>query len=189
VLELTYTAWDLQPFADDVWSDADEVLRQAMAAQWEENTRATGGHGDARPPDWLAVQREFLGRWAEVDAKGGTEGASADSAASGGAGGPQRRSGGKRASSGSSEPFPYPPFKWAAERRGVLQAELDAIYARLYGLTERELRYVLDPTDVYGEDFPGETFRVLKEKEMKTYGEYRTKRLVLEAWARLGGAP
>jgi hypothetical protein len=31
----------------------------------------------------------------------------------------------------------------------------------------------------------GETFRVLKEKEEKQCGEYRTRRLVLEAWDRL----
>jgi len=36
-------------------------------------------------------------------------------------------------------------------------------------------------------DFPGETFRVLKEKEIKKYGEYRTQRLVLEAWDRMFG--
>jgi hypothetical protein len=35
---------------------------------------------------------------------------------------------------------------------------------------------------VYGDDFSGETFRVLKEKEIKVYGEYRTRRLVLEKW-------
>jgi hypothetical protein len=34
----------------------------------------------------------------------------------------------------------------------------------------------------FGPDFPGETFRVLKEKEEREYGEYRTRRLVLEAW-------
>jgi hypothetical protein len=34
----------------------------------------------------------------------------------------------------------------------------------------------------YGEDFTGETVRVLKEKEVKQFGEYRTRRLVLEAW-------
>lgn len=34
-------------------------------------------------------------------------------------------------------------------------------------------------------DFPGETFRVLKEKEIRQYGEYRTRRLVLEAWESL----
>jgi hypothetical protein len=48
------------------------------------------------------------------------------------------------------------------------------------------VRYILDPKEVYGEDFPGETFRVLKEKEIKQFGEYRTRRLVLEAWDGLG---
>jgi len=32
-----------------------------------------------------------------------------------------------------------------------------------------------------GHDFPGERFRVLKKKEEREYGEYRTRRLVLEA--------
>ena len=66
-----------------------------------------------------------------------------------------------------------------------LLANGDAIYAKLYGLTTEELRYILDPQDVYGPDFPGETFRVLKEKEIRLYGEYRTRRLVLKAWERL----
>lgn len=78
------------------------------------------------------------------------------------------------------------PFAWDEERRAVLRAELDAWYAALYGLTRDELRYVLDPSDVYGPEFPGETFRVLKEREVKQYGEYRTRRLVLAAWDRLG---
>ncbi len=51
-----------------------------------------------------------------------------------------------------------------------------------YGLTRDELRYILDPKDIHGPDFPGETFRVLKEKEEKQYGEYPTRRLALEAW-------
>jgi hypothetical protein len=33
--------------------------------------------------------------------------------------------------------------------------------------------------------FPGKTFHVLKEKETAKFGEYRTRRLVLEAWDRL----
>jgi len=33
-----------------------------------------------------------------------------------------------------------------------------------------------------GADYPSETFRVLKEREQRAYGEYRTRRLVLEAW-------
>lgn len=77
------------------------------------------------------------------------------------------------------------PFRWDENRRAVLRAELDALYAKLYGLTYDELRYILDPQDVYGPDYPGETFRVLKEKEIKKYGEYRTRRLVLEAWERM----
>jgi hypothetical protein len=80
-----------------------------------------------------------------------------------------------------------PPFTWDEERRPFLRAELDAYYAHLYGLNRDELRYILDPQDVYGPDFPGETFRVLKEKEIRNLGEYRTKRLVLEAWDRLFG--
>jgi hypothetical protein len=81
------------------------------------------------------------------------------------------------------------PFRWDEVRRALLRAELDAYYAALYGLTRDELRYILDPQDVYGPDFPGETFRVLKQNEIKKYGEYRTRRLVLEAWDRLGLEP
>jgi len=74
------------------------------------------------------------------------------------------------------------PFKWDDKRRAKIRAELDAKYAQLYGLTRDELRYILDPADIYGADFPSETFRVLKNREVKQYGEYRTQRLVLAAW-------
>ncbi|ABX04601.1 MAG TPA: hypothetical protein DEF47_02145 [Herpetosiphon sp.] len=129
VLELVYTAWDLQPFAADVWAELDETGRQALLAQNAECNR------DA-PPEWFSPR----------------------------------------------DGFALPPFRWSDERRAVLRAELDARIARLYGLSRDELRYILDPAEVYGPDFPGETFRVLKEKELKQYGEYRTRRLVLEAW-------
>jgi hypothetical protein len=78
-----------------------------------------------------------------------------------------------------------PPFPWDEDRRAVLRAELDAWYARAYGLTSDELRYILDPADVKGADYPSETFRVLKDKEIRAYGEFRTRRLVLEAWERM----
>jgi len=78
-----------------------------------------------------------------------------------------------------------PPFPWDPDRRALLRAELDAYFARLYGLTRDELRYILDPAEVYGEDYPSETFRVLKNNEIRQFGEYRTRRLVLEAWDRL----
>lgn len=74
------------------------------------------------------------------------------------------------------------PFPWNPERRTQLRAELDAYFARLYGLTREELQYVLDPTDIVGKEYPTETFRVLKEREAEPSGGYRTQRLVLEAW-------
>lgn len=64
-------------------------------------------------------------------------------------------------------------------------------------MTPREVEDILnpweeerDPLDATGyaaraaaSDCPGETFRVLKEKELAEFGEYRTRRLVvLEAW-------
>ena len=82
---------------------------------------------------------------------------------------------------GAQQPWIYNP-----ERRAVLQAELDAIFAHLYGLNTEDLRYILDPEDVCGKGCINETFRVLKDNELRQYGEYRTKRLVLEAWNRFG---
>ena len=146
VLELTYTAWDMKPFADDIWAEADESLRSAISKQWEENANLTANNKNASQPDWLEILYSL------------------------------------NPDNPNKHACPLPPFIWNEDRRARLKAELDAFYARLYGLTEEELRYILDPQDVFGKDFPGETFRVLKEKEIKQFGEYRTKRLVLEAW-------
>lgn len=167
VVELTYTSWDIKSFADDVWKEADDELRAHIQQQWEENRTATGGHTWS-PPEWC-----------EIDPEG----------------------------------CPLPPFKWDEDRRAVLKAELDAIYTRLYSLNRKQLRYILDPADLTPKEledildpweevtnpvdregyanraaqstFPGETFRVLKEKEIRQFGEYRTRRLVLEAWERM----
>jgi len=78
-----------------------------------------------------------------------------------------------------------PPFTWDEDRRARLRAELDAFYARAYSLTRDELRYILDPADVKGPDYPSETFRVLKTNEIRRFGEYRTARLVLSAYDKL----
>ena len=78
-----------------------------------------------------------------------------------------------------------PPFAWDEYRRAQLRADLHAFHARAYGLTRDELGYILDPADVKGPDYPSETFRVLKEKEIRHHGEYRTRRLVLAAWDRM----
>lgn len=78
------------------------------------------------------------------------------------------------------------PYVYDTDRRAVLQAELDAIFSHLYGLTTEELRYILDPEDICGQGCINETFRVLKDNEIRQFGEYRTKRLVLDAWNRFG---
>jgi hypothetical protein len=81
-----------------------------------------------------------------------------------------------------------PPFGWNGDHRARLRAELDAWIARLYGLTRDELRYILDPADIMGPEYPSETFRVLKENEddkKRGFGEYRTSRLILDAWDRI----
>lgn len=64
--------------------------------------------------------------------------------------------------------FPYPPFKWDEERRARLRAELDAIYAHLYGLTSEDLDYIL------------ETFPIVKKKDVEKYGCYKTKEMILQ---------
>ena len=80
----------------------------------------------------------------------------------------------------------HDPYFFDIDRRAILQAELDALFAHLYGLTSEDLHYILDPEDVCGEGCINETFRVLKTSEIRQFGEYRTKRLVLEAWERFG---
>lgn len=59
----------------------------------------------------------------------------------------------------------------AAPTRQQLRAEIDAVVARdVFGLSRAELEYVLD------------TFPIVKRKDEECYGEYRTKRLILEAY-------
>jgi hypothetical protein len=81
------------------------------------------------------------------------------------------------------------PFDWDEDRRAKLRSELDAWYARAYGLTRDELRYVLDPTDARGPDYPSETFRVLRKNEIARFDEYQTARLVLASYDALTKHP
>ncbi len=64
------------------------------------------------------------------------------------------------------------PIIWNSKQRHILMAELDAIFALMYGVDRNELDYILD------------TFFVLREKELRRYGEYRTKRLVMRAFGK-----
>ena len=68
------------------------------------------------------------------------------------------------------------PFVWSDERRLQLIAKLDAIYARLYGITKEQF------------DFIFESFPSTKRQEMEKYGEFRSKRLALEFFDQLSSS-
>jgi hypothetical protein len=91
-------------------------------------------------------------------------------------------------------PLIFPGDAFATPHVCCLLGSLDSLcldYAarQKVGGTQMDLHYVkqlpvlLLPAET-ALDFPGETFRVLKNKEEKAFGEYRTRRLVLEAWER-----
>jgi hypothetical protein len=63
-----------------------------------------------------------------------------------------------------------PPFRWNEERRFLLRCELDAAYFHLYGIDRDDVDYIM------------ETFPIVKRKDEKPYGEYRTKRVILEIY-------
>ena len=52
----------------------------------------------------------------------------------------------------------------------MLRAELDAAFFHLYGVSREDIDYILD------------TFPVVRRKDEARYGEYRTKRLILEIY-------
>lgn len=68
------------------------------------------------------------------------------------------------------------PFRWDADRRALLRAELDAGFLHVYGLNRDEAEHVLD------------SFPVVRKYEERDFGEYRTRRLVLEAYDRMAEA-
>jgi len=61
-------------------------------------------------------------------------------------------------------------FVWNSDRRDYLRAELDGAYFHLYGLDRRSVEHVMD------------SFSILKKKDLYKFGEFRTKRLILEAY-------
>jgi hypothetical protein len=77
------------------------------------------------------------------------------------------------------------PYPFNDERRALVKAELDAYVGHLWGLSRADMEYILYPQSVMGPAYPSETFRGLREVEIKRHGEYRTQRLVLEAWDRI----
>ena len=62
------------------------------------------------------------------------------------------------------------PFVWNEERRLRLRAKLDAVFFRLYGITDRDdVRYIYS------------TFPIVEREETAAYGTYRSRDLCL-AW-------
>lgn len=59
---------------------------------------------------------------------------------------------------------------WNPERRALLRAELDAAMFHLYGIARDDVDYIM------------ETFPIVKRHDEAEYGEYRTKRLILEIY-------
>ncbi|MHB1874001.1 MAG: hypothetical protein ACYCPF_03975 [Streptosporangiaceae bacterium] len=66
--------------------------------------------------------------------------------------------------------FPGPPFRWSDERRELLRVEIDAAFFHLYRFSRDDVDYILD------------TFPIVRRKDEERYGEYRTKRLILEVY-------
>lgn len=69
-----------------------------------------------------------------------------------------------------------PPYIWEPERRFMLRCELDAAFFHLYGIPRDDVDYILD------------TFPVVKKNDEKTFGEFRTKRVVIERYDALAAA-
>ena len=76
-----------------------------------------------------------------------------------------------------NDDFVLPPFIWDEERRFQLRCDLDALFGHLYNLTRDEFAYIL------------ETFPIVRRKDEAQYGEYRTKRVILEKFDALADDP
>src|SRR5690606_38442438 len=69
-----------------------------------------------------------------------------------------------------------PPFRWDEERRFLLRCELDAAYFHLYGIERDDVDYIMD------------TFPIVQRKDEEAYGEYRTRRVILEMYDEMAQA-
>lgn len=85
-----------------------------------------------------------------------------------------------------------PPFIWDEERRFAIRCELDALYFHLYLGAQSDwhtqgtpelLSYL--PTPRHAVEYIMETFPIVKRKDEKEYGEYRTKLRILEIFDQL----
>ena len=63
-----------------------------------------------------------------------------------------------------------PPFSWNEDRRILLKCEIDAALFHLYSMERDDVDYVM------------ETFPIVKRDDERDYGEFRTKRVILEIY-------
>jgi len=68
------------------------------------------------------------------------------------------------------------PTAWDEDERFRLRCELDAAFFHLYGIPREDVDYIMD------------TFPIVKRKDEKQYGEYRTKRVILENYDEMAEA-
>ncbi len=74
----------------------------------------------------------------------------------------------------------------APDQRAVVAAEIDVLVARdVFGQSKREMLYILDPDNILGADCGVETFKALRNAELREFKEFRTQRLIEEAWDRV----
>ena len=73
--------------------------------------------------------------------------------------------------SATTAPVPLGP-----NRRALIRAELDAAMFRLYGIERDDVEYIMD------------TFPIVRRNDEQRFGEYRTKRLILERYDALVAA-
>ncbi|AKN59972.1 hypothetical protein WB44_01215 [Synechococcus sp. WH 8020] len=71
--------------------------------------------------------------------------------------------------------------------RAETKAELDAYTAKLFGLDKGELDFIFWDKNECKNTSQSATFEVLRSIEIKEFGEYRSRRLALEAWDRIFG--
>ena len=69
-----------------------------------------------------------------------------------------------------------PPFTWDDDRRFWMQCELDAAFFQLYDIDRKDIGFVMD------------SFWVVMDRELKTYGRYRTKDTILEIYDEMAEA-
>jgi hypothetical protein len=62
------------------------------------------------------------------------------------------------------------PSDWDPAGRGIVRAELDAVFFHLFGVARDDVDYIM------------ETFPIVKRKDMAEHGEYRTKKMILEIY-------